>query len=33
MGNICDLFSFNKECNITNNEINNKKIIQILFRF
>jgi hypothetical protein len=25
MGNICDLFSFNKECNITNNEINNKK--------
>jgi hypothetical protein len=25
MGNICDLFSFNKECNTTNNEINNKK--------
>ena len=29
MGNICDLFSFNKECNkeynTTNNEIKNKK--------
>jgi hypothetical protein len=25
MGNICDLFSFNKECNITTNEINKKK--------
>jgi hypothetical protein len=24
MGNICDLFSFNKECNITNNEIKKK---------
>jgi len=25
MGNICDIFSFNKEGNITNNEIKNKK--------
>jgi hypothetical protein len=25
MGNICDIFSFNKECITTNNEIKNKK--------
>jgi hypothetical protein len=24
MGNICELFSFNKECNTTNNEIKKK---------
>ena len=33
MGNICDIFSFNKECVGTNMEIKKKIIIQLMFRF